>query len=904
MNASFDYFGLPEIPYLILCNPNREQLYFLAPSFNRRVTLRLNALSELTFDFPQSIDGGITVLEEYSYLQNKRLVLLEGQGYFQITDVVENIDGAIPVKSVTCRSQEGELSNKRVTVYSGTKKLYDPISPQNTILYEMVALAPNWTVGTVDASLTVLYRTFNISDSNVYKFLVDNVSKAFECVFIFDTVNRTISAKTLSGVTTPTDVFISVDNLIKNAEFSERSDEITTCLSVYGGNNLSIRGVNPLGTDRIYNFDYYATSAWMSSGLISAISAWKALMTSKQALYTTTLSTLKAENAALLTLEAGLANLQAEYTALETQQKVRIEQGLDISAVTAAMNDKLNQITNQKQLITNKETLIASINATLASITTQVSFANNFTPSQLSELNNFIYENTYKNDNIIQTDAMTLVQIQEAQTELFTQASSVLARVSQPRYEFSVDSVNFPLLPEFSVFTSQTSIGVTMTVEIRTETYITAALLEMSYNIDDPSEFSMTFANRLRLDDGNFVYSDLLGQVVETGASVSFNGSLWSNWQENYKDDVTEFINSALNATNNEIINSTNQEIKIGKNGLRGRTIKANGTYEPTQIWLTSSILAFTENNWASSKLALGKITVNGTSAFGLVADWIVGNMVAGNTLIISNSGPGGAVNFRVDGTGAYLNNASLTVTRNNSKIFIDPSVGIKIQQNVGGTWTDKFRAETNGDLTFLGKLQGASGTFTGTITAASGSIGGWSISSVGIRDTFGNEINSDGSIRLGALRIDGNTSTFDGDIYADKIFGQIQDEQIASGLNAGKVTYGSLGSNVITTGEIQWAGDVRMYPGGYGWAIIETPRLEIHDPDLTASIVLDENIVSLDSDQSILITGKTTIELMSDSIYVSKYSTGTSGYGQTQVLSLGSLSTLEFVNGILVSYS
>ena len=907
MNTSFDYFGLPELPYLILCNPNKEAIYFVGLAYDQKMSTRLNALSDFTFSFPKSIDGGTTSIEAYDYLNNKRLVFVEGYGYFQITNVVEKLDGMSPYKTVTCQSLEVELTNKRLTAYSGTKQLYNILSPTNSIIYQMCQLAPNWSVGTVDASLTSLYRTFDVSDSNIYKFLVEDVSKAFECVFIFDTVNRTISAKAIANVTTPTDVFISLDNLIENSDFSEKSDEITTCLSVYGGGNLTIRGVNPLGTEKIYNFDYYANADWMSSGLISAIGTWKALLASKQAIYTSTLSTLKAENALLLSLEATLSTLEAEYTALETQQKVRIEQGLPYSDITALMTAKQNQIDNQKILISNKELLIVSINSSLSAITTQVSFAVNFTPSQLSELNNFIYENTYQNKNIIQTDNMTLVEIQDAQTDLFNQGTSVLARVSQPRYEFSVSTVNFTVIPEFSVFTSQTQPGVTMTIEVRDGSFITAVLLEISQVFDNPSDFTMKFSNRLRLDNGDFVYSDLLGQIVETGSSVSFNSGIWGNWDNNYKDDVTSFITSSLDASANEVINSTNQEIKLGKNGLRGRTVKTSGAgYEPTQVWLTSSILAFTDDNWASSKLALGKVTMGGTTAFGLVADFLVGRMIAGNTLTISNSGPSGIVNFRLDNTGAYLNNANLFLTRGSSRIYLDPTNGIKIQKNSGGTWTDMFRAETNGDLTFLGKLQGATGTFTGSITANSGSIGGWTINSDGISDTsgYGNYIKSNGDIHLGALRIQGNTSTFDGDVYANRIFGTIQNSQIGTGLDATKMTFGTIGSNVITSGEIQWGGDVRMYPGGYGWAIIQTPRLDIRRPDLTASIGLDNNTVSLDSHQAILITGRTTIELMSDSIYVSKYSSGQDGFGQTVNIDPSSTTSMEFVNGILVSYS
>lgn len=62
-----------------------------------------------------------------------------------------------------------------------------------------------------------------------------------------------------------------------------------------------------------------------------------------------------------------------------------------------------------------------------------------------------MYENTYKNENIIQTDSMNAVEIQAQAQALYDQAQTVLGRISQPRYEFSLDAINYIDLQEFSV---------------------------------------------------------------------------------------------------------------------------------------------------------------------------------------------------------------------------------------------------------------------------------------------------------------------------------------------------------------------------------------------------------------------------------------------------------------------
>ena len=68
MEQQFDYFGVPEQPYIILCNPDKSELYSLGLTYDTKITKRFNAVSEFSFTFPKSIDGGQTNLEAYDYI--------------------------------------------------------------------------------------------------------------------------------------------------------------------------------------------------------------------------------------------------------------------------------------------------------------------------------------------------------------------------------------------------------------------------------------------------------------------------------------------------------------------------------------------------------------------------------------------------------------------------------------------------------------------------------------------------------------------------------------------------------------------------------------------------------------------------------------------------------------------
>jgi len=913
MEIIFDKFDQYNIPTLTLTNPNKQELYSLKLAFDTEISIRFNALSEFKFKFPKSIDGGATTIEAYSYIQNKRLVKVEGYGYFIIVNSVEDSDGSVPIKTVTCDSLESELIQKKVTVYGGTKPLYNIFNPEGTIIQDMLNLAPNWSVGIIDSVLLTKFRTFNISDSNIYNFLMNDVAKAFECVFFFDTNNRTITARAIENSTLNTDIFMSFDNLISKSSFSEKSDEIVTCLNVYGGNDLGIAGVNPLGGNSIYDFSYYANTNWMTQELVNAINSWKSVVSASQSNYSFHLLLVKQYSGELLILEGELSTLNSQYTALETLQKVRIEGGQSYSDITSQMASKQAEIDAKKILIHNKQLQVDSQKAELVSINNSVSFSSNFTEPQLLELNTFIYQNTYKNNNIIKTDIMSDVEIMNAQQDLYEQAQLVLSRVSQPRYEISMDAVNYLVIPEFSVFTSQTQLGSLVTAEITPNVFISTVLLEINFTFDDPSSFSLLFSNRIRIDGSGFVYTDLAGETVKTSSSVSFDSLKWSDWDNNHKDDVTTFITSALDTTTNNLINNANQEILINQNGLRGRTFNPNThTYDPTQVWLTSSVLAFTDNAFQTSKLALGKVTVNGVPQFGLVAGVIVGNMIAGNTLTITNSGN----NFTLDATGATLTNAKFTIQTTNTKVIIDPTstIPFNIQQNVGGTFTNKFWVDNAGNVNLSGILSGASGSFTGSITATSGTIGGiginTSIPGIGggggiykVSDPSHYYIAANGNMVWGAISIIGGTTVFNGTVRADQLFGTINWNQVTH------VPANTVAAGTTSGVDLSWPGGLAVTGSG-GYVSIASPNeieISASPGGVSSFLLLDNGGISLTSGLNTIISASDTIYIegaethISGKIYTQAPST-TGGYGQTRFVTIAVGQRLQFNNGILIS--
>lgn len=826
MEQLFDALGLFEAPQISLCNPNGEELYSLGTIYERKLELRYNGVSKFSFTAPFKVNS--VEVEYYNLLSYRRMILIDGIGYFTISSVKESNDGIVRTKEVECNSIEAVLMDKKVSLFKGTFEFYDPVEPSNTLVGTILTYIPSWGVGYIDSSLWGLYRTFDVSDSTAYKFLMTDVEQAYQCVFTFDYENKLVSAYSTQRTATETDIFLSFDNLIKSVDVDIITEEIVTALNVYGEGDLDIRTVNPLGTATIYDFGNYQTTDWMSQGLIDAIDAWGLVISNNQQDYADTLAAMKTEMQVRLGYQEQLNTYKTQRVAIEGVIKVRIEQGLSYEDQTILLVAKNAQIKAKSAQITASTATINGYSAHLAEINALCSFETNFTEAQLQELDPFIIVSTYQNPNFIQTDEMTDYEIQDMAQELYDQAQGILGKMAIPRYEFSIDAANFILLKEFSTFTGQLELGSQVTLDLGDGSYVYPVLLGIDINYDDPESFSLTFGNRLRLDDSSYMLTDLFGENASATVSTSFNSSSWGNWTTTYKDSVSTFITSSLDTSVNNLISATNEEIIINQNGLMGRRYnETTGSYNDNQVWLTSDTMAFTRDNWNTASMAIGQIvTPTGGSAYGLVADVVVGRMVAGNELLITNENN----KFIVDGNGATLEDATLRIVTSGSKnrILLDAENGIAVQKGTitGGSvaWDSKFKVDSSGNVIFAGTLNGANGTFSGTITANTGTIGGWTINSSGLYKNSNLYIYSDGNIRLGALTISGTTSTFNGTIYADKIIGQIVNAQIGSGavtntklgtdIDASKVTTGTMSGNRVYGGTITWQG-VNLYGVG-----------------------------------------------------------------------------------------
>lgn len=451
-------------------------------------------------------------------------------------------------------------------------------------------------------------------------------------------------------------------------------------------------------------------------------------------------------------------------------------------------------------------------------ISEQIALEKNFTPEQIKNLNPFIREDEYTDDHFVVTELDDDASMLEVKKELLEAAQKELYKISQPQLSFSMDMANILAMPEFEPVLDNFEVGNNVNVEIRPGYVVKTQILEVDVNFDDMADFSVTFGNLSSLYSQTDIHSALLSQAVSAGKSVAESGSYWKKGADTANSIHSRIANGLIDA-NTSIKSTENQAISWDSHGLHLRKYanEEKTDYLDDQIWMNNEKIVFTDDNWESAKMAIGKFNdgILG-EVYGIIAPNVVGTLLAGENLVIDSMKPDGTLSsFRVDSTGAKLYNSTFLMQKEYidtsgenqlGQIMIDPSYGIVAGSNIyvtksDGTVVPSF-IDSNGNMIkdgafpinsnffldadggnayfrgyvyaedgyFTGTItsatvESATGNFSGNITATSGDIGDWIVKK-GILYSTGSTSNEKNFVGLSS-KYDYNEKTTDYAIWA-----------------------------------------------------------------------------------------------------------------------------------------
>ena len=419
MIIDFRQISYDEKPTLILRNLDGTAIQTLGYAFDIQLDLSYNEVSELTFSLPQYVDG--TETPHYGDVVGMRIVDLRGVGQFILVDPTIESDGIAAVKSCKAYSLEYEFAKKDFFIESGTYNFWNPVTPGDTIIGRILEKMPDWTIGSIDDRLVGKYRTFDDTNDKLYNFMKSNVQESYGCIFTFDTYQRRIYVRSADTAVAQREVYLSPERMLEKIDVDEDSDSIVTCLDVNGAEGVTIRSVNPIGTNKIYNLDYFMTEANFSPELIAKWRAWEAAVEAQRLPYYNLTIEYNLRISELLTEEAAVTDLQGELTSLLNQQAVIIQAislGIrtqaDLNIVNSQIAAKRSQVSTRQAYCDAVQAEAQSLYNALAEINKQLAFDYQengsyvyFTPSELAVLRRYFIEDSFEDSTFTAATAAT-----------------------------------------------------------------------------------------------------------------------------------------------------------------------------------------------------------------------------------------------------------------------------------------------------------------------------------------------------------------------------------------------------------------------------------------------------------------------------------------------------------------
>ena len=692
MKIKFDSLNRYEEPELILCNPGStysdgivsKSVTILPCVSDIEIVFNFNSTSELNFRIgkykAEDADETAHINDAYKAVQNRRLIFAQDIGYFVITEVEDGFSSKGQFKDVKAISVEYEIQNKKIPyIEDGTYRFSDDeINNVTGLLQTVVSSLPYWTIGEIDSTVASKYRTFEDVDvdTNCLAFMLESMQDAYECIFVFDTINRIISVYDQANYVVQTDIHITKEDLINDLNISESSDDVYTALSVFGDEDMTISAINPLGTNVLYNFDHYLS--WMSGSLGAKVLAWEvAVGDAREYYYNNNLQYYKKLDTAS-NLQSNLDKLDIQLTMYRRCRENIVAETTNISeteyrAVVAAtigeynavivsnggtaiqtyeeIEDTLESIDNLidacldewRDTTTSLNTVnseLASLRANIESVHEDLLMENYFTSSELDELSNYIYEGSYTDPYVAITPSMTYEEQFAQMKILYDRTLAELERISIPTREFTANVENFIFVKDFEPWADQLETGCLINVELDTNDVAPLFLLKMSVNYED-HDLKLTFGNRFNRVDTKSLFENVLGKISKSANTLNYVKDILYPVKQGQLNAMQEEIQASRDLTMGNALSATGEQVLIDGSGYTGRKLQDNGLYDPQQVKIVGKNIVFTDDGWQSSKLAIGEIILsNGEKAYGINGEILIGDLIMGNNLrILDNNG-------------------------------------------------------------------------------------------------------------------------------------------------------------------------------------------------------------------------------------------------------------------------
>lgn len=274
-------------------------------------------------------------------------------------------------------------------------------------------------------------------------------------------------------------------------------------------------------------------------------------------------------------------------------------------------------------------------------------------------------DDEYQNSNYI-SDGLSDADLLKQAEKLLDAADQELEIACRNQYSLTTTMNNLFLMDEFAPFHDKCKLGNWIYAEINNSVFL-LRLVKIGINYESLDKVTVEFSNIREIYNTSGSIKNILNNAQSIAASYPATVKQVSE-DSKIVTQVNNWVDNGLNATNMMIANSPVQNTVLDENGIWCRGYdEISENFEPTQLRIVNSTLAVTDDNWKTTKAAIGKyimqdpVTGEYRYAMGVIGETIVGKLLLGENLGIYNNGQ----SMTFDKNGLKITNGKNTFTVN-----------------------------------------------------------------------------------------------------------------------------------------------------------------------------------------------------------------------------------------------
>ena len=319
------------------------------------------------------------------------------------------------------------------------------------------------------------------------------------------------------------------------------------------------------------------------------------------------------------------------------------------------------------------------------------------------EFVSFRRDDKYTNDNYV-SDGLSNSEIINKANEFIETANKEIYKSNELQKSISAELYNLLAIDRFKPIVDEFKVGNWIRISVDGEIY-RLRLVGYEIDYDDISSLSVEFSDEVMASSN---IKSVQGAIDKASSMATSYDSVKRQAKQGEQTNgiVSAWFENGLDTTNTKIVGGSDGQAQTwDDHGMLFRKYdEATGGYEPTQMKIINSTLAITTDNWDTTKTAVGEYyffdpkTHEMKRGYGVNAETIVGKLLIGKDLILSNEGNN--LEFGDDGLSVWNDRNSVSINPKSKSII-----------NISNRGKDIMSINEDGELVIVGKIQALDGS-------------------------------------------------------------------------------------------------------------------------------------------------------------------------------------------------